>query len=158
MLGLTFKESGASLDDIISALNVELEKLAGKSFDRQAIGGAVAAGKNTSRGRAEPRSRRRRLPSDRKALTASGIEQSIADAELRRPRRRKDRPGGRYGRGRRKPRTAPIGPGQVQTDVEASALIELVAAQLTGACEAAGFEVKGSSKSAGTGETLSRTV
>ena len=158
MLGLTFKESGSSLDDIISALTVELENLAGRSFDDQASGNAAVAGKCRSRGRAEPRLQRRRLPPGRKALPASRIEQSIANAGPGRPRYRQGQRSGWYGKGRPPSRAASSVLGQAESDAEASAAIESLIANLTRACEAAGFEVTGSSRSAGTGKALSRAV
>ena len=158
MLGLTFKESGTSLEDIISALTVELEKLSGRSFDRQASGDGAAASKSSSRDRAEPRPERRGVPPGRKTLTASRIEQSIVDAGLKRRRGRRDRRGGRYGKGRRTSRAASGGPGQVETGAAASAVIESLAANLAGGFEATGFEVTGASKSAGISEALSRAV
>ena len=152
MLGLTFKESGSSLDDIISALTVELENLASRSFDHQASGNAAVAGKSGSRCRAEPRLQRRRLPPGRKALPASRIEQSIANAGPGRPAE------WLYGKGRPPSRAASSVLGQAESDAEASAAIESLIANLTRACEAAGFEVTGSSRSAGTGKALSRAV
>lgn len=158
MLNLAFKESGSSLDDIISALIVELEKLRGQPFDRQASDDQPVAGKSSLRGRAEPRPHEQRPHPGREALTASRIEQSIVDAGLKRPRRRRDQRGGRHAKGQRLPRSASGGPGQVESDLEASAAIESLADSLARVCQAAGFEVTGSSKSAGTGEALSRAV
>jgi hypothetical protein len=158
MLNLAFKESGSSLDDIISALIVDLEKLRGQPFDRQASEDQPVAGKSRLRERVEPRLHQQRPHPGREALTASRIEQSIVDAGLKRPRHRRDQRRGRHGKDRRLPRSASSGPGPVESDAEASAGIESLADSLARVCQAAGFEVTGSSKSAGTAEALSRAV
>lgn len=158
MLNLAFKESGSSLDDIVSALIVELEKLGRQPLDRQASDDRAVAGKSRSGGRAELRPHDQRLRAGRKALTASRIEQSIVDAGFKGRHRRRDQPRGRHGKGGRPSRAASGGLGQVEGDAEASAAIESLAGDLARICEAAGYEVTGSSKRAGTGKALSRAV
>jgi hypothetical protein len=146
MLNLAFKESGSSLDDIISALIVDLEKLRGQPFDRQASEDQPVAGKSRLRERVEPRLHQQRPHPGREALTASRIEQSIVDAGLKRPRHRRDQRRGRHGKDRRLPRSASGGPGPVESDAEASAGIESLADSWPGFARPPVLKLQGAAK------------
>jgi hypothetical protein len=162
MLKLDFKESGRSLDDNIAALIVELEQLPGGPFERQAHEDRPAAGGRSSRRRGLAPPRRQWLQRSREVPTASGIERAVSDARLSGPRYRRDQRRSRHEKRRRPSQAASSGLRQVQNEAEAMAAIKSLSdglvRDLVRACEEAGFEVTGGSKSAGIGEALSRAV
>jgi hypothetical protein len=152
MLKLGFKESGSSLDDNVSALIVELEKLAGRAFERQAHEDRPTAGGRTSRERRQAPPSGQWPHRSREVPRASGIEQSISDARLSGPRHRRDQRRSRHQKRQRPSQAASGSSGQVQNEAEAMAAIKSLADDLVRACEEAGFEVTGSSGSAGSGK------
>jgi hypothetical protein len=136
MFNLTLKENGDSLNDGITVLIAELEKLT-------AAGSGLVDSDRGPAGKRSPSGTRRPFWQARRShvLTASLTEEPISDARVDHPglRRRRGRPTER----RRLLKAAAEGPSAAQNDTEAAAAIHSLAAYVVRGCQTIGFRVEG---------------